>query len=119
MNELPRVLQNEIWEYVRGDRAFWKSQYELVVDQWEHMIQSVDNAPIKFHWPANTRTGALMQYIKDRACLIPFEGRRIRRFRRYLSSVNIQLYVDDEEDMSDVHWRHWCDWVFHVENVTQ
>jgi hypothetical protein len=32
MNELPRVLQNEIWEYVRGDRAFWKKQYASAVE---------------------------------------------------------------------------------------
>jgi hypothetical protein len=25
MDRLPKVLQNEIWEYVRGDRAYWKS----------------------------------------------------------------------------------------------
>jgi hypothetical protein len=24
MNRLPKVLQHEIWEYVHGDRAFWK-----------------------------------------------------------------------------------------------
>jgi hypothetical protein len=24
MNRLPSVLKNEIWEYVRGDRTFWK-----------------------------------------------------------------------------------------------
>ena len=28
MNHLPKVLRNEIWEYVRGNRAFWKYQYK-------------------------------------------------------------------------------------------
>jgi hypothetical protein len=31
MNRLPRVLQNEIWEYVRGDRAFWKEFHKHAV----------------------------------------------------------------------------------------
>jgi hypothetical protein len=32
MNRLPSVLQKEIWEYVRGDRAFWKQQFESCLD---------------------------------------------------------------------------------------
>jgi hypothetical protein len=39
MNNLPAVLQNEIWEYVRGDRAFWKSQHKLVIEQIEKLIK--------------------------------------------------------------------------------
>jgi hypothetical protein len=31
MDQLPAVLQKEIWEYVRGDRAFWKEQFSKVV----------------------------------------------------------------------------------------
>jgi hypothetical protein len=31
MNRLPKVLQNEIWEYVRGDRAYWKRQFKQTV----------------------------------------------------------------------------------------
>jgi hypothetical protein len=27
MDRLPVVLQNEIWEYVRGDRAYWKQKF--------------------------------------------------------------------------------------------
>jgi hypothetical protein len=33
MNRLPKVLQNEIWEYVRGDRAFFKSQFQIVMTE--------------------------------------------------------------------------------------
>jgi hypothetical protein len=32
MNQLPKVLQNEIWEYVRGDRAYWKQQFTNVLN---------------------------------------------------------------------------------------
>jgi hypothetical protein len=31
MNQLPAVLQKEIWEYVRGDRAYWKQQFSNVM----------------------------------------------------------------------------------------
>jgi hypothetical protein len=31
MNKLPQVLQKEIWEYVRGDREYWKIQHDIVV----------------------------------------------------------------------------------------
>jgi hypothetical protein len=34
MNRLPKVLQNEIWEYVRGDRKFWqRRQFRLVLTE--------------------------------------------------------------------------------------
>jgi hypothetical protein len=31
MNRLPKVLQAEIWEYVHGDRAFFKQQFRIVM----------------------------------------------------------------------------------------
>jgi hypothetical protein len=31
MDQLPRVLQNEIWEYVRGDRTYWKQQFNPIL----------------------------------------------------------------------------------------
>jgi hypothetical protein len=35
MNQLPQVLQKEIWEYVRGDRTFWKQQFQKAADHVE------------------------------------------------------------------------------------
>jgi ribosomal protein L37AE/L43A len=32
MNRLPKVLRLEIWEYVRGDRAYWKEQFAMTLD---------------------------------------------------------------------------------------
>jgi hypothetical protein len=34
MNRLPQVLQNEIWEYVRGDRAFWKTRHQAIINEF-------------------------------------------------------------------------------------
>jgi hypothetical protein len=35
MNRLPAVLQKEIWEYVRGDRAHWKFQFRAcLIELW-------------------------------------------------------------------------------------
>jgi hypothetical protein len=31
MDKLPQVLQKEIWEYVRGDREYWKIQHDIMV----------------------------------------------------------------------------------------
>jgi hypothetical protein len=35
MNRLPKVLQNEIWEYVRGDRAYWKQTFTNMINLQE------------------------------------------------------------------------------------
>jgi hypothetical protein len=44
MNDLPRVLQNEIWEYVRGDRRYWKQKHqELVTDQMNILIDVAEH----------------------------------------------------------------------------
>jgi hypothetical protein len=33
MNNLPSVLQREIWEYVRGDRTFWRRKFQQCLDE--------------------------------------------------------------------------------------
>jgi hypothetical protein len=33
MNRLPAVLQNEIWEYVQGDRTYWKHEFLAVMEE--------------------------------------------------------------------------------------
>lgn len=39
INELPKVLQNEVWEYVRGDRAYWKRNFKQCIDGLSWMVQ--------------------------------------------------------------------------------
>lgn len=41
MNRLPKVLQNEIWEYIRGDRAFWKMHFEKHVVHHIRLIEHI------------------------------------------------------------------------------
>jgi hypothetical protein len=41
MNRLPQVLQNEIWEYVRGDRAYWKQQFSSLVNQFFPAVRDI------------------------------------------------------------------------------
>jgi hypothetical protein len=31
MDRLPKVLQNEIWEYVRGDKTFWRQSFKCAI----------------------------------------------------------------------------------------
>lgn len=38
MNRLPKVLQNEIWEYVHGDRAYWRNEFRHVMLELESRI---------------------------------------------------------------------------------
>jgi hypothetical protein len=43
MNGLPRVLQDEIWEHVRGDRAYWRQRHqELVTDRMNVLIEIME-----------------------------------------------------------------------------
>jgi hypothetical protein len=46
MNRLPRVLQNEIWEYVRGDKTFWRRRFNATLDDvstdYSTVIKDVD-----------------------------------------------------------------------------
>jgi hypothetical protein len=36
MNRLPKVLQTEIWEYVRGDRKFWMTRFKEVMEDLDY-----------------------------------------------------------------------------------
>jgi hypothetical protein len=47
MNQLPGVLQKEIWEYVRGDRAYWKQQFSIVTAKLKRWNFSRVSRPIK------------------------------------------------------------------------
>jgi hypothetical protein len=47
MDKLPQVLQKEIWEYVRGDREYWKVQYNIVMLELRLDISLADMGP---HW---------------------------------------------------------------------
>jgi hypothetical protein len=69
MDRLPKVLQNEIWEYVRGDRAYWKRQFygvswnlkswsneqlkqvKFAKDGFDVRITEWDNGPSHRDWP--------------------------------------------------------------------
>jgi hypothetical protein len=50
MNRLPKVLQNEIWEYVRGDRAYWKQAFSAnwikLNPKWEHLSEHFFNGGV-------------------------------------------------------------------------
>jgi hypothetical protein len=39
MDQLPKVLQKEIWEFVRGDRAYWKQQFSNVVAKVRSVVR--------------------------------------------------------------------------------
>jgi hypothetical protein len=45
MDRLPAVLQNEIWDYVQGDRAYWKRKFSFhVQDQLTDVLGPISRA---------------------------------------------------------------------------
>jgi hypothetical protein len=106
MNRLPAVLQKEIWEYVHGDRAFWKTQYELV-------LESLENACDFRHKRVISRShyAEWNHCVLDSQSINPGRGKLIREFRRYLSSIDVPVTPDTSEEWK-IHvdmWRQWLD----------
>jgi hypothetical protein len=49
MNRLPKVLQREISEYVRGDQTHWRSQFRRVIDDLDNPWKSSsDKTTVKY-----------------------------------------------------------------------
>src|SRR4051794_21545998 len=57
MDKLPQVLQKEIWEYVRGDREYWRIQYFSVILGLKLDMLVADTGP---HWSHLARDLALV-----------------------------------------------------------
>lgn len=105
MNRLPAVLQKEIWQYVRGDRAFWKTQYELVLDEFD---TACDLRHCRVTIQAPDRDPAWSRCVAD-SRKWPGFGKFIRAFRRYLSSINVPMFPDSCEEW-DIHADLWGKW---------
>jgi hypothetical protein len=99
MNRLPAVLQKEIWEYVRGDRAYWRTQFTNVMEQLEQIIELIED---EFHDGVNmsswqSRTSGIVANAKSRLNwrLEPFP---VLSWRRFLSRHNHPMYCDSLAD---------------------
>lgn len=60
MNRLPKVLQNEIWEYVHGGRIYWKQQFkQTILKVIPHINQNLRNKIAAFPngWIVEERIG--------------------------------------------------------------
>lgn len=105
MNRLPAVLQKEIWEYVHGDRAFWKTQYEIVLDFMEDLFDRADDMAV-----FNDKNNAMPWRISHSRLVHRkrdlLSGSRLRKFRRYLSRFNEPIYADLPEERS-LHRHVW------------
>lgn len=110
MNQLPTVLQNEIWEYVRGDRKFWKEQHKLVVGQ----IQQIITEKTVFDVEAPNRVWANRPLI----CWVPWKEREHRDHIH----VNFNLLITWERLLTEypVYWRrkHIKNPKFHAEDLS-
>jgi hypothetical protein len=52
MDTLPAAIQKEIWEYVRGDRAFWRGRFADVVNSLEPESKTLEQFAIG-SWTVN------------------------------------------------------------------
>ena len=83
MNKLPRVLQNEIYEFARGDRKYWKQQMSIAI--------------------SNTNNDG-MAY-----CAIskPFKGRTIRLLTDFEHWFVMPFHQDYEIDLPAINHRQY------------
>jgi hypothetical protein len=72
MNKLPSVIQKEIWEYVRGDKTYWKSQLEPVIDQLEAHIDTIQNQIVTTKDASTKRSALLLESIHDKDGKVPY-----------------------------------------------
>jgi hypothetical protein len=111
MNRLPQVLQKEIWEYVQGDRVYWKSCFNRVVNHLEIVIDfaeadTFDEAfPPMYQSKREALFGCAMKWkqwsLDDDSCL---------DHRRWLSRHNYPMYCDSREDYVIINLQTWSGW---------
>lgn len=111
MNHLPKVLQNEIWEYVHGDRAYWKTQFGNVMEQLEQIIESIeDEIYDRFNISSlrsKTKTSGI---VANARCQLNWRNQpfSVLSWRRFLSRHNHPMYADSVADYCD-HVRAFTD----------
>jgi hypothetical protein len=103
MNRLPAVLQREIWEYVRGDRAFWKGQFELVIDGLEWAFAASANIFDEKPWENRNFVKTVTLGVDKQRQM---QGQECRKLKRYLSSINEPMDEDDEYGFN-LHMLYW------------
>jgi hypothetical protein len=111
MNRLPIVLQKEIWEYVQGDRAYWKSRFQCMVNHLEIIIDFAEAATFDLAFPPRWQTkpqalfGSAMKWkqwsLDDDSAL---------DHRRWLSRHNYPMYCDSREDYVIINLQTWGGW---------
>jgi hypothetical protein len=103
MNRLPAVLQKEIWEYVRGDRAFWKTQYQNVIN---HLLASIDRAEtcLFVYDISSAKSHLILEYHKT--VLETFGEKFIkfnnRRYRLHASGLGFSMFADSGKEYIDL-----------------
>jgi hypothetical protein len=105
MDRLPRVLQTEIWEYVRGDRAYWKAQHQQTVD---HLGGIQQEALMHIACPAH-----YLKCCRESARTADFaeDGRSARYFRNWLRSRDLPIFPMTEDPDRATVTREWFSWV--------
>lgn len=113
MNKLPKVLQNEIWEYVHGDRPFWKKQFEHVRDELNCAIAS---AELRFWGSGNIvsapRSTHIVNMAKDHD-VMKMGYPRLNEFRQHHIKLGTFFVPDSLEEWAK-HCSEWSSFVHPV-----
>jgi hypothetical protein len=65
MDQLPQSLQTEIWEYLRGDRRFWKSRFTIPLKffcNFKGDLLAVVHAPTETGYRASYHVDVFMKH---------------------------------------------------------
>jgi hypothetical protein len=93
MNRLPKVLQTEIREYVRGDRAHWRNQFNVTMAELSCNF---------LRWLENQYLGGVWSLKKI------IESGSVRKEWHYRGNFHEVLkQVDTPWSMAHVISRHW------------
>jgi hypothetical protein len=127
MNRLPKVLQNEIWEYVRGDRAYWMRQFygvgwnlkswsneqlkrvKFAKDGFDVRITEWDNGPVldwpkqflvRIHQPESIHTVRVQQ--------TRFGSYSYSSLAEAERAMNDAVYLARLGKFDNPTWQNWC-----------
>jgi hypothetical protein len=124
MNRLPAVLQKEIWEYVRGDRAYFRGQFQSVVDQLNGAVERIEQSTFgPGGGPEQTRTERLTNLVAMFRGIVHFDW-DVPRFMKFQHQTHGQLFADNGAEYSQKcrEWTPWIDthkgWISHHQCTT-
>jgi hypothetical protein len=101
MDRLPKVLQKEIWEYVRGDQAYWKQQFSMLIPKLSkfktlRISRKIDQMSIRLI--ENHLSGEIDVAVFAKDCMIGVLGYSVNGNRlQDVFETEVQKFYNKEE----------------------